>query len=89
MLNRIDAHDVGPNISGELQIERPLLPPNGIHTGPFSTRWSGGYRYSFEGSYGTSNNNVIVFDASSSSSIFGKGTNIQPATLRVFPCIKF
>lgn len=78
-----------PNISGELQIERPLLPPNGIHTGPFSTRWSGGYRYSFEGSYGTSNNNVIVFDASSSSSIFGKGTNIQPATLRVFPCIKF
>lgn len=79
---------LGPNISGELQLERPLLPTGGIHTGPFSTRWSGGYRYSFEGSYGTSNNNVVVFEASSTSSVFGERTTVQPDSLRLLPCVK-
>ena len=78
-----------PNISGQVQLERPLLPTGNIKTGPFSTAWKGGYRQSFEGSYGTSGNDTIVFKASSASSIFGQGTTVQPASVRFLPAIKF
>ena len=77
-----------PNISGEVQIERPLLPVASIKTGPFSTRWAGSYRQSFEGSYRSDGNDTVVFDAGKVSSAFGKGTTVQPPALYVLPCIK-
>lgn len=79
----------GPNISGQVQLERPLLPTDKIKTGPFSTAWKGSYRQSFEGSYGSSGNDTIVFKANSASSIFGQGTTVQPASVRFLPAIKF
>lgn len=78
-----------PNISGQVQLERPLLPTDKIKTGPFSTAWKGSYRQSFEGSYGSSGNDTIVFKANSASSIFGQGTTVQPASVRFLPAIKF
>lgn len=78
-----------PNISGQVQLERPLLPTGNIKTGPFSTAWKGSYRQSFEGSYGSSGNDTIVFKANSASSIFGQGTTVQPASVRFLPAIKF
>lgn len=78
-----------PNISGQVQLERPLLPTVNIKTGPFSTAWKGSYRQSFEGSYGSSGNDTIVFKANSASSIFGQGTTVQPASVRFLPAIKF
>lgn len=78
----------GPNISGEVQLERPLLPVASIKTGPFSTRWAGSYRQSFEGSYRSDGNDTVVFDAGKVSSAFGKGTTVQPPALYVLPCIK-
>lgn len=77
-----------PNISGEVQLERPLLPVASIKTGPFSTRWAGSYRQSFEGSYRSDGNDTVVFDAGKVSSVFGKGTTVQPPALYVLPCIK-
>lgn len=78
-----------PNITGEVQLERPLIPPNFTKTGPFSTKWAGSYRYSFEGQWGNQANDTIVFSANSSSSFFGKASSVQPASLRLLPCIKF
>ena len=78
-----------PNISGKVQLQRPLLTPNGIKTGAFSTEWNGTYRQSFEGSYSASGYlDTIVFDANDASPVFGSGTTVQPASVRVLPCIK-
>lgn len=76
-----------PNITGEVGIERPLWPANGLKTGVFSTRWEGSYRQSFEGSYGTSGNNILTFKANSSSSVY-QGSTVQPASVRLLPVIK-
>ena len=80
---------VAPNISGKVQLQRPLLPPNSIKTGAFSTEWNGTYRQSFEGSYSASGYlDTIVFDANDASPVFGSETTVQPASVRVLPCIK-
>ena len=78
----------GPNITGEVGLERPLWPAGGLATGPFSTRWEGSYRQSFEGSYGTAGYNILSFKASSSSSVY-QGSTVQPASVRLLPVIKF
>ena len=78
-----------PNIIGEVQLERPLLPTNSTRTGPFSTKWAGSYRYSFEGQWSNQSYDTIVFSANSSSSFFGKASSVQPPSLRLLPCIKF
>lgn len=77
-----------PNISGEVQLERPLLPPNNTKTGPFSTKWAGSYRYSFEGQWSNQAYDTIVFSASAGASIFGDASTVQPSSLRLLPCIK-
>lgn len=64
-----------PNMSGYVKLERPLLP--GDETAPFSSYWSGNYRYSFAGSYANSQRNYIQFDASTANSIYSANT-IRP-----------
>lgn len=62
-------------MSGYVRLERPLLP--GDETAPFSSYWSGNYRYSFAGSYANSQRNYIQFDASTANSIYSANT-IRP-----------
>ena len=63
-------------------MERPLIRRAGE---AFSTSYIGSYRYSFEGSYGTSFTDYVTFAARSSNSAYGNSTTVQaPSALLLF-----
>ena len=72
--------DVRPNIIGE-----PGTRNDGYHSGAFVDGSSSGRAYFIEGNA----IDLVSFDASFSSSIFGASVTVQPLAMRSLACIKF
>lgn len=62
-------------MSGHIGLERPLL--TGNETAPFSSYYSGSYRYSFAGSTASNYRNYIQLDLESANAVYGADT-IRP-----------
>ena len=75
-----------PNITGRVYDARAFL-TDPVNSGALTGSVSGSsvYRLNWSGSYQSSD---LSLDASKSSSTFGRASTVQPASIRLLPCIK-